>query len=221
LTPAMILLAPIAIAQSLEVAHDIDNPAAVSSSRLTSGNGATESPVDAGIARKRIVKASRTALKRSSSAALVAPIISVSGYGNYCSKTWPATGGSAFGYDTSGGDPCKFIDPNNTGQLQRKGLYSSTGWNNVILRCDIGQPQQGLWFWTGKGNDPLGWAFQTAYGSPGKSNCVFTVAPRDLPIFHEPFDNLTLAAGSGFDFARPPYDKLDVTIDFQPSFYLT
>jgi hypothetical protein len=45
LTPAMILLAPIAIAQSLEVAHDIDNPAAVSSSRLTSGNGATESPV--------------------------------------------------------------------------------------------------------------------------------------------------------------------------------
>src|SRR5262249_22824954 len=111
----------------------------------------------------------------------------------------------------------KYIDPNNTGQLQRKGLYSSSGWNNVILRCDIGQPQQGLWFWTGKGNDPLGWAYQTAYGSPGKSNCVFTVAPRELAIFYEPFDNLAFAAGSGYDFAQPPNNAtLDVGKFGQP-----
>jgi murein DD-endopeptidase MepM/ murein hydrolase activator NlpD len=212
LTPAVILLAPIAIAQSLEGAHYTDPPAATSSSKLTSGNGATESTADAGIARKTIVKAHRTAPKGSSSAAFAPPVTYVSGYGNYCSKTWPATGGSAFGYVSNGGDPCQFIDPNNTGVLQRKGLYSSSGWNNVILRCDIGPSQQGLWFWTGIGNDPLGWAFQTAYGSPGKSNCVFTVAPRELPVFHEPFDNLTLAALNGFDFARPPYKTLDVTI---------
>ena len=35
-------------------------------------------------------------------------VISVNGYGNYCSKTWP-TGGSSFGYISNGGDPCAYI----------------------------------------------------------------------------------------------------------------
>ena len=136
--------------------------------------------------------------------------INVNGYGNYCSKTWPG-GGSAFGYVSNGGDPCGHIDPNWTGSMQRKGLYSTSGWNDVVLKCD-----QGTWFWTGKANAPLDWAYDTAYKSAGKSNCVFTVSPRYMPIFNSPIDNLAFPAGSGFDFAKAPYTTLDVTQFKQP-----
>jgi len=140
-------------------------------------------------------------------AAMAEPIISVTGYGNYCSKTWP-TGGSTFGYVSNGGDPCEYIDPKHSGTTQRKGLYSSSGWNNVVLRCN-----QGVWFWTGVGNAPLDWAYETAYkNKPNKSNCISTVASREMPIFDAPVDDLSVCAGTGFDFARPPYNTLDVTL---------
>ena len=80
------------------------------------------------------------------------------------------------------------------------------------MRCD-----QGFWFWTGVGNAPLDWAYNTAYNQgPGRSNCVFTVAPRYLPVFDSPFDDLSVPALTGFDFARPPYNTLDVTAFGQP-----
>ena len=50
------------------------------------------------------------------------PVIPVSGYGNYCSKTWPG-GGSAFGYVSTGGDPCQFIDSLHTGTLAQRNIF--------------------------------------------------------------------------------------------------
>lgn len=209
LMPVMVLFASFASAQSLD-GNNIDNPTATSSSDVVASKGTTAKPAVAEKDGKIAVEAHATAPKRVTGSAVSSGTTYVNGYGNYCSKTWPATGGSVFGYVSNGGDPCKSIDPGNTGKLQRKGLYSSTSWNNVVLRCD-----QGLWFWTGVGNAPLDWAYQTAYTGQGKSNCVFTVAPREIPVFHAPFNGST-PAGSGFDFARSPYNTLNVTLYGQP-----
>lgn len=132
------------------------------------------------------------------------PIVYVSGYGNYCSITWP-DGGSVFGYYYSGGDPCNSIDAEHSGTIRKKGLFRSEGYNDVVLRCD-----QGVWFWTGWSTAPLQEAYHEAYNTTPKSNCVFTVAPREMPVLRSPIQNLNIPAGSGFDFALPPYDTLDL-----------
>jgi len=137
--------------------------------------------------------------------------LTVSGMGHYCSMTWP-TGGWAFMSYTAGGDPCGTIisqsDPGGT--IRRAGVYSASGVNSVVARCDNGYVS----IWVGVGNDPLTWAYNAAQGHSG---CFFTVAPKYMPIFDRPFDPSTsITHGSGFDFARSPYNTLNVA-DFGQS----
>jgi murein DD-endopeptidase MepM/ murein hydrolase activator NlpD len=131
------------------------------------------------------------------------------GMGNYCSITWP-NGGWSFASETNGGDPCQWIlnqSPNGT--VQRKGLYANYDWNRVVYRC---YPPNYGWvgIYEGWGNEPLTWAYDAAQGKPG---CIFNVSPKAMPIFDAPFwigmfANYTHA--TGFDFAKPPYDTLNV-----------
>lgn len=146
------------------------------------------------------------------SARVASAITAPAGMGNYCSITWP-TGGWAFASDPSGGDPCGWLlgqsDPGGT--IQRKGLYASNNWNRVVYRC---YPPNYGWvgLYEGWGNDPLTWAYDAAQGKPG---CIFNVSPVSLPIFDSPFPlwaNYSLV--TGFDFARSPYNTLNVPVEF-------
>jgi murein DD-endopeptidase MepM/ murein hydrolase activator NlpD len=129
--------------------------------------------------------------------------------GNYCSMTW-ASGGWGFASFTNGADPCDYIrkhsDPGGT--IRRKGLYASNNWNRVVYRC---YPPGYGWvgIYEGWGNAPLTSAFNAAQGKPG---CVFNATPTSMPIFGPPFALRPEAYwhGTGFDFAKPPYNTLDV-----------
>jgi len=136
--------------------------------------------------------------------------ITVSGYGHYCSMTWP-NGGWAFTSDTNGNDPCGFIkkhsDPGGT--IQRAGIYDPKGVNIVVARCT----DNTVWLFGGTGNGPLTSAFNAGQKRPG---CIFTVAPQNLPIFSSPFKGTTPVVATGFDFAKPPYNTLNVA-DFGQS----
>jgi hypothetical protein len=92
--------------------------------------------------------------------------------------------------------------------IRRKGLYSTTGFNRVVYRC---YPPGYGWvgIYQGKGNDPLTWAYDAAQGKPG---CVFNVSQVSLPIFTSPFPTFVqYNHGTGFDFAKAPYNLLDVS----------
>lgn len=121
-----------------------------------------------------------------------------SGMGRYCSMSWPGGGWGFASYTNLTSDPCAYLrGTSTTGTVERAGLYSVSGVNNVVLRCENGGYIQ---LGVGAGNGPLSWAYGRASGHTG---CVFTVAPRELPIFSRPYD----AAGyqftnTGFDFAR-------------------
>jgi hypothetical protein len=130
------------------------------------------------------------------------------GMGNYCSITWSG-GGWAFASDTNGGDPCLWILRQSApgGTIRRKGLYANNNWNRVVYRC---YPPNYGWvgLYEGWGNDPLTWAFNAAKGKPG---CIFNVSPKSMPIFGSPF--LLFVSNShatGFDFAKSPYNTLNV-----------
>lgn len=90
--------------------------------------------------------------------------ITVTGYGHYCSMTWPG-GGWAFTSDTNGNDPCGYIkshsDPGGT--IQRAGIYHATGMNIVVARCT----DNSVWLFGGVGNGPLTAAYDKAKGRPG------------------------------------------------------
>ncbi|WP_437306961.1 M23 family metallopeptidase [Sorangium sp. So ce388] len=130
--------------------------------------------------------------------------ITVSGLKHYCSGTWPGLGGWAFTSGTA--DPCASITSTG-GTVKRKGLYSASGVNRVVYRCNppsygwVGQYQ-------GTGDAPLAAAYDAA---DGKSECIFTVSPVSLPIFDAPFSlSTTYSHATGFDFAKAPYDTLNV-----------
>lgn len=135
----------------------------------------------------------------------VAAQITVTGYGHYCSMTWP-NGGWAFTSDPNGNDPCGYItahsDPGGT--IQRAGIYQAAGVNTVVARCT----DKTVWLYGGTGNGPLTAAYDKAKGRPG---CIFTVAPQNLPIFMSPFKNVVPTVANGFDFAKPPYVTLKVS----------
>jgi len=136
--------------------------------------------------------------------------ITVKGYGHYCSVTWPS-GGWSFNSDTNGNDPCGYIkahsDPGGT--IQRAGIYDATGMNVVVVRC----ADNSVWLYGGIGNGPLTAGYNKAQGRKG---CVFTVAPQNLPIFKSPFKGTVPVVANGFDFAKPPYNTLNVA-DFGQS----
>jgi murein DD-endopeptidase MepM/ murein hydrolase activator NlpD len=134
--------------------------------------------------------------------------ILVSGLGHYCSMTWP-TGGWSFVSYTNGGDPCADIqaasDPGGT--IRRAGVYSPTGINNVVARCDGGYVNK----WSGTGNAPLTSAYNWALG---KTGCVFTVSPKAIPIFKSPFLHSAVTGDpGGFDHAWRDDAKLTYTVN--------
>lgn len=126
-------------------------------------------------------------------------ILAPPGYGHYCSKLW----GSSWAFAWNSGandDPCGWLDPKSTGTVARAGIYAVRDWNHVVTRCDGGFVSN----YVGWGGEPLSWA----YGSAGrKTGCVFTVAPRNLPIWSSPFDHdpKTMTTGTGVDHARNLY----------------
>jgi murein DD-endopeptidase MepM/ murein hydrolase activator NlpD len=137
-----------------------------------------------------------------------AKAITASGVGTYCSVTWPS-GGWAFTSSTSStGDPCaSAVRGAASGYtIQRRGLYSASGINNVVARCNSSQSWVVLY--KGAGSGPLTAAFNAAKNG-SQSSCIFTVAPLNLPVFDAPFKSPTgYDHWSGFDFARAPYGSL-------------
>ena len=134
--------------------------------------------------------------------------ITASGVGNYCSVTWGTNAGYAFSWDKNGGDPCKTAQAGAApgGVVRRAGLFSAAGTNNVVVRCNGNQSWVGLYI--GLGTGPLAAAFKSANDNH-QAGCVFTVAPKALPIFNSPFPlTADYDMVTGFDFARPPYNTL-------------
>lgn len=125
-----------------------------------------------------------------------------SGYGHYCSVRY-ANGGWIFatliGTNT---DPCgDILKRNPGGQVERAGLWSVNGGNNVLVRCD-----GDLRIYRAPGSKATGDALREA---SGKTNCVFTVAPTTLPVFGRPYGKTTssqsspdadVSVGRGFDY---------------------
>jgi len=108
------------------------------------------------------------------------PVIPVPpGYGNYCSLSYPG-GGWAFGALGAGGDPCgQMLEQSPGGTIERAGLWSLDGDNNVMVRCD-----GDLRIYRG----PAGAILDDAYNEAlGKRGCVFIVAPVSLPVFIRPY----------------------------------
>jgi murein DD-endopeptidase MepM/ murein hydrolase activator NlpD len=94
------------------------------------------------------------------------------------------------------------------GTIKHKGLYSASGTNNVVARCNTSQSWVVLY--TGAGNGPLTAAFNAANNGAQKY-CTFVAAPKALPIFDNPFRTATPSGYlhvTGFDFARAPYGTL-------------
>ena len=146
--------------------------------------------------------------------AAAANVPAPAGMGNYCSITWP-TGGWAFASDTNGGNPCQWILNQSApgGTIRRKGLYANNNWNRVVYRC---YPPNYGWvgIYEGWGNGPLTAAYNAAQGKPG---CIFTVSPKSMPIFGSPFPLLfSNSHATGFDFAKAPYNTLNVADFGQP-----
>ncbi len=133
--------------------------------------------------------------------------------GRYCSVSY-AGGGWAFESATNlTFDPCADIQKKSgAGTIARAGLYSVSAVNNVVARCNT-QSTYVLIF-QGVGNGPLTAAFNRAVKDKQRY-CVFTVAARELAIFNAPFSLATSYTHvTGVDFARSPYNTLDLLHDF-------
>lgn len=137
--------------------------------------------------------------------------ITVSGVSYYCSKVWPQTNGWMFHYGDA--DPCA---DSAGGSVQRAGMYSTWGQNHVVVSCDPGLVKP----FHGAGSAPLDAAYQWAANNQSSGGCVFSVAPASLPIFGWPFLDFPALGPvthlTGFDFARVPYNMLDVSTFGQP-----
>lgn len=107
--------------------------------------------------------------------------------GHYCSVI--KTDGT-WAFDYTGSDPCgelKTLYPTST--IVRSGIYSTTGKNNVYVRCNNG------WYVPAVGQ--VGTApLAEAYNAVGHTanRCVFTVSPHALAVFNAPFPTSTWAS---------------------------
>lgn len=134
--------------------------------------------------------------------------------GRYCSMTWPTGGWSLAWYANLTDDPCAHIKKNSDpgGTVQRAGLWSVAGVNNVVARCgtDAGWVQLGA----APGDKPFSFTHKLAADAKQK-HCVFTAAPREMPIFKSPYPVSTkVSPGTGFDFARGKAFILNVAKEF-------
>ena len=120
------------------------------------------------------------------------------GYGRYCSLSY-ASGGWAFDWGDAAADPCAtMLASSPGGTIARAGLWSKTGGNNIVVRCDDGAS---LLLYGIDGEPALQQAFNE---NKTKKKCVFTVAPKSLPVLNAPFsiDDDDVSFVNGFDFAR-------------------
>lgn len=140
-------------------------------------------------------------------AALSAP----AGMGRYCSVTWPNGGWAFTSFTNLTSDPCAAINPGPSGgTVKRAGMYAANALNNVVVRCGADQGWVNLY--VGVGNGPLTAAYNAAQG---RSGCIFTASPRDMPIFNSPFPAGTAVTPvTGVDFARGPYNTLNLAADY-------
>lgn len=120
------------------------------------------------------------------------------GYGRYCSLSY-ASGGFAFDWGDADDDPCAtMLASSPGGTIARAGLWSKNGGNNIVVRCEDGAS---LLLYGIEGEAALQQAFNE---NKTKKKCVFTVAPKSLPVLNAPFsvDNDDVSFSNGFDFAR-------------------
>ena len=120
-----------------------------------------------------------------------------SGYGRYCSLSY-ASGGFAFDWGEGSSDPCAtMLASSPGGKIARAGLWAKNGGNNVVARCEDGAS---VLLYALEGSAAL----QKAFENKAKKKCVFTVAPKQLPILGAPFalDDDAVSFVNGFDFAR-------------------
>ncbi|HEX2733074.1 MAG TPA: M23 family metallopeptidase [Polyangiaceae bacterium] len=111
------------------------------------------------------------------------PIPVPTGYGRYCSLVYPG-GGWALLTSTIDGDPCaQLLKLSPGGAIARAGLWSQTGDNNVLSRCD-----SMLRLTRGNGFAPIRYVFDRAQGL---DNCVFTISPTALGVFGLPYAKTT------------------------------
>jgi uncharacterized delta-60 repeat protein len=138
------------------------------------------------------------------------PTISVPlGYGMYCSAHDPAHpqvyGLLPQGYDT---DPCQVLLSENPALVvDRAGLWSLSGQNNAMATCSGGF----VALETGYGVTPINSVFAD---TAGRSGCVFTIAPQELPIFNRPYTGAHLPAdqpAQSFNHNAYELDGVDVT----------
>lgn len=87
----------------------------------------------------------------------------------------------AWGFEFVGADPCKtLLQAMPLATIVRAGLYSTTGYNDVLARCSDGRV-------VGGANGTVALEGARASVGHGTNRCIFTVAPRALPVFNAPF----------------------------------
>lgn len=128
------------------------------------------------------------------------------GYGNYCSVSDPTSGSYGLLPQGTGSDPCQvFLDDNPNLIVERSGMYSLSGLNWVIGTCD----GNFITLRPGNGASPLNTAFAD---TAGRSNCIFTVTPAELPIFSRPYSETHAGVGNTQSFNHDPYNiPIDVS----------
>lgn len=136
---------------------------------------------------------------------LFAAIPVPAGYGRYCSVRDPVSGGYGLLPQGATSDPCQvFLDDNPNLIVERAGLYSLTGPNNVLATCSGGY----IGLHPGNGGAPFDAAFNA---TSGRTDCVFTAAPAALPVFSRPYTGSHLEV-SAQSFNHDPFWKpIDVS----------
>jgi hypothetical protein len=131
-------------------------------------------------------------------------------YGAYCSVNYPSGDWKFDALRQPDAEPCLgilFSYPGGT--VQRAGLWNTAGDNNVMVRCGTD-----LRLYRDYGDKPIAEASAEA---KGKKNCIFIVAPTNLPIFARPWattkgkagpdDDVSLCmSGFNYDVLKQPWD---------------
>lgn len=121
---------------------------------------------------------------------LYASIPVPAGYGRYCSVRDPISGGFGLIPQGAASDPCQdALDSDPDLIVDRAGLYSISGPNNVLATCAGGY----VGLHPGNGGAPFDAALAAA---SGRTDCVFTAAPVALPVFSRPYTGEHLATSA-------------------------
>jgi hypothetical protein len=140
-----------------------------------------------------------------------------SGYGRYCSITWSDKSWAAMPVPNVTESACDLVRATygSGGTARKAGMYSLTGTNFAMIRCDGGYLKQAR----GVGTIPAQDAVNVAV-SDGATNCILTISPRDLPIFDSPvkltsdgkWPSNNMETHSGFDHAQKAFDPVSTSL---------